>query len=54
MGALLLLHHAGFNAIDLSDPFLPIKDKYRDPALHCIAHALPLPCLPTWLFEGGR
>ena len=52
MGALLVLHHAGFNAVDLSDPFLPIKDKYRDLKHQGIAHALPLPRLPLWLFEG--
>lgn len=52
LGALLPLHHAGFRACDLSDPFLPIRDKYRDPALHRIAHALPLPRLPPWLFQG--
>ena len=51
MGALLALHHAGFNAQDLADPFLPIKEKYREPGRQCVAHAPPLPSLPSWLFD---
>lgn len=53
VGSLLVLHHTAYEAQDMSDPFLPIKDKYREASRHCVGQLLPLPHLPTWLFEGG-
>ena len=47
MGTLLLLQRASHAAAAFNDPCLPIKDKYRDAAVHSVSMLPPLAGVPA-------
>ena len=51
MGWLLLLQRASAAATAISDPCLPVKDKYRDASMHRVALLAPLPAVPSWMLS---
>ena len=49
MGWLLLLQRASAAATAISDPCLPVKDKFRAASRHRVALLAPLPAVPSWM-----
>lgn len=43
------LQQQAFDAVDIYNPFMAVKDKYRDIRRHCISHEAPLEALPPCL-----
>ncbi|KAK9809838.1 hypothetical protein WJX72_000129 [[Myrmecia] bisecta] len=50
MEELLALHQRAFDTHDINNPYMAVKDKYRNFAWSCVAQNLPLECLPEQMF----
>ena len=44
------LHHQAAAALDVNNPMMAVKDKYRDTPWHCVAGLTPLATLPVQAF----